>query len=432
MLAIAAVGAAATMPALAVQGPYYDINEERLEQGEALEAKDESQSSLKIEGKSGQVITCTGAHALSGALLDGSSGLTGSTSKERSEYTGCKVSGNGSGCNVEGEKITTATTKVALGYSNSSREGPALEILEPLTGKTFAEAKFTGTCTVSSTKLLGAVVGEAVEPELESTAKAIRFTKTAKTLWLEASDKLTSAKSSLEAFGGAATEEVTDDVDTKSGVSIQWLEMSAVCNTALTEFLTQCNRAHYFPANEEFKGKALGALTLTGGGNTISCTGSEATLKLDENGGAGATATLSITGMTFAGCENAGEACELTTPVAGLPQPPWSGVLIWTRAMQVGRNGFLSSRKVNFNAECGMLGECAYESAGLSSSIGAPIYNADDTNKPAPSEQAELQYQKAPMRAIGMGMGCSGPAELSVIYSLTPEAAGTKFYLAAQ
>jgi hypothetical protein len=116
------------------EGPDYAVEGERLEEGETLKVQATTKGSFTLTAGT-DAITCKGMGFNSGATIDGSTGPNASKSNELVEYTKCSVTGNGSGCAVEGEKITTAPVASTLGFGNSSKSGPILLLLEPETGK---------------------------------------------------------------------------------------------------------------------------------------------------------------------------------------------------------------------------------------------------------------------------------------------------------
>jgi hypothetical protein len=425
-LASVATCAGATAVAQAHEGPFYEVGEERLEEGATAEATEAAKTSLKLEAKSGQVITCTGAHFAGGATLDGSSGDNAGTSKETIEYTGCTVTGNGSGCKVEGEKITTNALKTTLGYSSEGREAPVLELLEPASGKVIAEPKFGGEkCTAKSTKVSGTVIGELPSTEFEGTEEELQVTKTERTTWTESGGKLTSTKGALEAFGTSATEEAQDEIQTKAPVSVLVGNSTSMCQIPLTEFLTKCNNVGgYFPEGEEFKSKNLGDFEITKGAERLQCGESSVKFEIGENPSARSLAA-EITEMTFDSCTVGILDCTMTA--VGLP---WSSSIIWTKIGTTGTNGFQTFRTIRFKLNCGAE-ECTYTGAGLATSIPAGIFNANDTNKPVaePNGRGELEFSKAKMNAGGV---CGGVVEVFGVYNIVPDNAAKNVYVTMQ
>jgi hypothetical protein len=424
VLIAVAMFAVVTATVQAQEGPFYDTNEERLEEGKNLLVTETGHTNLELEDKAGQTITCTGAQVASGALVDGSSGANSGTGKEVVEYTGCGVTGNGAECKVEGNKIITTALKTTLGYGSESREEPILELLAPVSGATLAEPKFGGSCTVSSTKITGSVIGE-MKPEDESEEKEVKFTKAEKRIWTESSGKLTSALGKLEAFGSAATEETSDETDTKQPVAILTGYTTALCSARLTMFFSKCNELAYFAEGQKFTGKLVGELTISAGAQSITCTESSSEFKLGKNPSSGKL-IFGISEISFAACKtHLGEVCTVTAPAAGNTAPPWEGWLIWLQSTPLGINGFLTAKPVTFKSKCGLL-ECSFVATGIGKSMAAGFFNANDTNKPAVSELAELQF-KAEMTS---GIGCSGKVELQAVYGLTPVVLVENLYLA--
>jgi hypothetical protein len=429
MLASLATCAGATAVAQAHEGPFYEIGEERLEEGNTAAVTLAAKTSLKLEAKTGQVITCTGA-SFAGATLDGSSGENAGTSKETIEYTGCSVTGNGSGCKVESEKITTNALKTTLGYSSEARATPVLELVEPSSGKVITEPKFAGEkCTTKSTKVSGSVIGELPSTEFEGSEEELQTTKAERTTWTESGGKLTSTKGALEAFGTSATEEAEDEIQTKVPASVLVGNMTSMCETPLTEHLAKCNEGGYFPEEEEFTATNLGDFEIIGG-TTLKCTESTAKFDIGKNPSTRTLAT-EVTEMTFGGCKVGTTNCTLTAGAGGgRPAPPWAGSITWTKIGTEGTNGFQTFGKISIKGECGME-ECTYVGAGINTSMPAGVFNANDTNKPViePEGRAELQFKKSKMTAGGR---CSGQAEISAVYNIVPKDAVKNVYLTNQ
>ncbi len=426
MLAVGVGMALAAGAARASEGPYFQVDESRLEEGGTEEVKETAKSSLQIEATSGQLLTCTGTKLAAGALLDGSTGPNSSTAEETIEYTGCTVSGNGSGCKVEGEKITTSKLRATLGYSKENREGLIMELLKPASGTVIAEPKFSGSCTVSSTQIKGLEVGEFAGYEEESTEHELKFTKAAQKIWTESSETLTSSETSLEMFKSSSKQAAVEQVVEPARVAMFYLTGSSACNAPLTMFLTKCNNGAYFPANETFEIKNLTNFEIVAGAQKIICTESDGKFKLGTNPNLTGV-KLKIEEWDNTSCETAGaEPCILLSgTVTALP---WNGSMIWTKIGTIGTNGFMTFSTVSITAFCGGA-ECTYEGGNVSKSMGGGIFNANDTNKPAVSAQAELQFDKAPMKGIGP---CAGNVAASAIYEIVPKEAGKKLYLTMQ
>jgi hypothetical protein len=68
------------------------------------------------------------------------------------------VTGNGSGCKVVGEKITTEPLTNELAYAENKKS--LVVEFTPVTGKTLWVLKFEGTCEVLETSVKGVVVAQ--------------------------------------------------------------------------------------------------------------------------------------------------------------------------------------------------------------------------------------------------------------------------------
>jgi hypothetical protein len=214
--ALAALAAATT--AQATEGPFFKVEGKTLKAGETREAIVTVKEAFVLEAKgTGQVITYQGV-AYTGPSFEV---LTSKVTHLRAtalEFSSCVVTGNGTKCAVQSGKITTGPVVGTAGYANSNRTGQILGLVEPQTGKTFGEIKFTaeagGKCTVSNTPAVGAIVGEAFvsgktvkvgENEIETVQGEIHYTKGAKAIWIESGSTVKESKGKLEAFGVAVT-----------------------------------------------------------------------------------------------------------------------------------------------------------------------------------------------------------------------------------
>jgi hypothetical protein len=228
LISLASVGGISAAPASAaeVEGPFYIVEHVRQGEEDTAEASGTAKKGLTLEATGGQVVKCT-SNAVKAASIAGSVSKSAGHGHVTIEFTGCTVTGNGTGCKVEGEKFTTTELTSTLGYGAATREGAILELLKPASGA-FATIKFTKECTVTSTTLEGSlagqewVAGKAVsvgENEGQSKADEVAFPKTAKTIWTESSGKLTEQKPALKAFGATTTFEVTVSMELAGGLN---------------------------------------------------------------------------------------------------------------------------------------------------------------------------------------------------------------------
>lgn len=153
---------ALTPAAEAAEAPFFSVADLQLLEGEHQELLLAAEGNQVLENKTSKItITCTKLATVKGALILGSLAGLPSTGEGELVYSGCTVTGNGSSCSVEGEKITTNSLKDELAYEK--KEEPVLsgnkfiDFFSPASGNTFATVKFTGTCTFSSTTVEGSL-----------------------------------------------------------------------------------------------------------------------------------------------------------------------------------------------------------------------------------------------------------------------------------
>jgi len=159
LLAVFAFSAVAATAAQAEEAPYWSIEGTRLAAGKTFE--------LVAKAKGNQVltagtttVTCTAFSLNPGAVLLGSNAGEPGKSDETIKYTGCTVAGQGSTCAVENGTVETAPLTNELAYA-SNKKSLVVEFV-PVTGKTLATLKFTGTCAIGlSTKVTGVAVAGA-------------------------------------------------------------------------------------------------------------------------------------------------------------------------------------------------------------------------------------------------------------------------------
>jgi hypothetical protein len=174
-------------------------------------------------------LTCEKLHLEKGELIGSAEGTAGS-SKEIILFSGCTVSGDGTGCEVEKGQIKTEEVENWLDKTN--KEGVKGEHLlvgfKPASGSIFVKVKFHAPegdkCTLSETAIeIGAkgelgVAGTALDEEgkpiellVTSTEKLglkgfIEFPATLlKTEFVEKEKKVEEVKESLKAFGKSVT-----------------------------------------------------------------------------------------------------------------------------------------------------------------------------------------------------------------------------------
>jgi len=215
LVAMFAFSAFVATAAQAASGPYWSNSAKQLGAGETSKLSAASKGNFVLnQAATGITITCTGLKLNEGTAV-GSSGGNSGTSNEIIEFTGCTVAGNGASCTLSKNTITTFPLTNTLGFSSSARTGPILVLFAPVSGTTFTEVLFTGTCNVKGTnKITGMAIGEAyvagkvlnAGEKILTIKGELQFGKTAKTVFEEHSGVLTSSKSKLElGTGGVAT-----------------------------------------------------------------------------------------------------------------------------------------------------------------------------------------------------------------------------------
>jgi hypothetical protein len=218
LAAALAVSAIAPIAAHATVGPFFKVEGKTLKTGETREAAVTVKETFTLEAKAtGQVITCLGV-TYAGPSFEVLASKVTHLRASAIEFSSCTVVGNGTKCAVTSGKITTAPVVATLGYAASNKTGAILGLVQPQTGKSFGELKFTpeagGECKVSSTPTTGTLIGEAFsaghtvkvgETGGETIKGEIHYTKGAKTIWIENGSTLKETKAKLEAFGITAT-----------------------------------------------------------------------------------------------------------------------------------------------------------------------------------------------------------------------------------
>jgi hypothetical protein len=172
-LALSAVGASVALAG--EDAPFWSIEGTRLTGGEThfITAKVYKEGEAGHEltlttPKLGITISCTGLSLpfRTGVIL-GSTEEEPGRNDEVAHFTGCKVTGNGTKCNVENKEVTTLPIKSELvenveEVEKVKKAGKKLLVeFAPFTGEVFAEIKFKeeagGKCTNKTTKVTGSV-----------------------------------------------------------------------------------------------------------------------------------------------------------------------------------------------------------------------------------------------------------------------------------
>ncbi len=209
----------ASAAAHASVGPFFKVEGKTLKTGETREAAVTVKETFLLEAKAtGQVITCLGV-TYAGPSFEVLASKVTHLRASAIEFSSCTVVGNGTKCAVTSGKITTVPVVATLGYGASNKTGAILGLVQPQTGKSFGELKFTpeagGECKALTTPTTGTLIGEAFsaghtvkagENEVETLKGEIHYTKGAKTIWIETGGgSVKETKAKLEAFGITAT-----------------------------------------------------------------------------------------------------------------------------------------------------------------------------------------------------------------------------------
>jgi hypothetical protein len=242
-LALVALVAFGVMTAAAqAEGPFYKkTGSVRLGAGETFAVSGEASKAFTLVASTDTLI-CEKLSLEKGELIGSATGTAGS-SKEIILFSGCTVSGNGTGCEVEKGQIKTEEVENWLDKTNKTgtEKEHLLVGFKPASGAVFVKVKFTAPkgdkCTLSETAIeigktgeLGVAgvaqdeAGNPIELEVTSTEKLgkfgfIEFPATLlKAEFVEKGTKVEEVKESLKAFGKAVTKfEGTAKVSAVSG-----------------------------------------------------------------------------------------------------------------------------------------------------------------------------------------------------------------------
>jgi hypothetical protein len=210
-LAIIALLALSAVVATAAQAeePFWKVAGKRLGEGETKEVSIKATKSFVLKAGTATV-TCTEASVKKGGHIVGSKEATAGGNVNIVIVSKCSVSGNGTGCKVEKEEITTTEELDTLAFNTAKTLLDDYFI--PKSGSVFATIHFEGAeCGVKTAKVEGSTAaevlsgGKAVEvgkEPAEATTLELVFPKTQiKTVIVNG--KETSV--GLKAFGFAAT-----------------------------------------------------------------------------------------------------------------------------------------------------------------------------------------------------------------------------------
>ncbi|MFI5168319.1 MAG: hypothetical protein ACHQQS_17055 [Thermoanaerobaculales bacterium] len=217
VFAVSAVGATA---AQAIKGPYYKVEGVRLKAGESNEIINATAVAnfVLANATTGVKVTCTTINLNAAAKITGSSGFNNSGSVETITFGGCTVTGNGTGCTVEGGTVKTEPLVNNLAYAEKppKKGTKILVVFEPESGAVFATIKFVGAgcavpqLVVEPTNPRGGVCGGAAvkvgEEPAEANVGEINFPAAPiATAWVEAAGALAEVKCGLASGGTADT-----------------------------------------------------------------------------------------------------------------------------------------------------------------------------------------------------------------------------------
>jgi hypothetical protein len=195
MLAVFAVGAAASPAAHAEEAPYFTIGGTRLIAGRTHNADAKLFRNVILSDASGSSkITCTGLGSI-GGVINGSNAGTGGSTHEITVFTGCKLTGNGSACHLsktEGGTTTTETitTEPIRSEQVENVEGGHVgkqlltEFVPVSRAKGFLKLNFGGQCTLKSTIVAGSTVAEATLDNASEGQIELGQTPQQRTSWL--------------------------------------------------------------------------------------------------------------------------------------------------------------------------------------------------------------------------------------------------------
>lgn len=168
-VAVLALAAFASAPALALRNPHWTYNGSELTGSVAVHAEASGSHATQTLKAPGVVINCSKVAVKSGGVLENVSGW--GLDKETLVYGGCSVEGH-SECDVrnkggsETDTITTDPLKSKLGYLKKASaekteiaEGTTGTIFEPESGSNFVEIEMKGSCpAISEATVTGSVV----------------------------------------------------------------------------------------------------------------------------------------------------------------------------------------------------------------------------------------------------------------------------------
>lgn len=218
LVAVLALSAAAAVVATAVEGPFWKVEGSRLLAGETRLLLPSATANFIFSSNIGILITCAGLRlpVANEMQIIGSSGANGGRSLERLEFTGCTVTGNGTGCDVESGLFVTNLLVTLLGYSTATRSGLVLVLFAPDSGTEITTLRFTGLgvgeCKASSALWSGNLTGlarvngqllEVGKEPAETLHGEVNFSGNTKTIWIENGGTLDEIKSKFE-WGGNA------------------------------------------------------------------------------------------------------------------------------------------------------------------------------------------------------------------------------------
>jgi len=207
---------------------------------------------------------------------------------------------------------------------------------------------------------------------------------------------------------------------------------TGVCQATPEAGTKKCKETQYYPKTEVFTSEQLEAIKVTDSINTIECKKAKFISVLGKNPSTGAVA-LEVKSVEFGECKIVGGVeCTMTSPAPRETPMPWEGLWEWTTFGTTGPNGSVAIKAVSIRGKCGTE-EVNYIGGGANQSLVGSFYNADDTNKPAASTRAEIQFNKASMTARRIKgeteEEITGAVTFSGVYDVLPANTSKNVYL---
>ena len=209
------------------EGPVWNIGGTHLGKEESMELTAGS-GEFTITQTSGVKIKCTGQE-YEKATIEGSSGANaGAIKVAHLNFSGCTVTGNGSGCSVGGT-IKSEPLEGRLAYATKERTGKIMVLFgnDGSSPTKWWLVKFSGAgCDIKEAELYGAAVAEVVTAgtpdevgsETEAKVQQLRFpTSEIEKVWVEKEGKLAEEAVGLQLSGAVVVPSGTSSLELKAG-----------------------------------------------------------------------------------------------------------------------------------------------------------------------------------------------------------------------